>query len=295
VLASRSRFPSSEAFRDEFLATLMHGVIPRRGFINWQAIARKVAANRNSLLFFSDLPSSRERFIAEFSDALTAHDHPEHILRACFELLGHTDGERYVSAEDNIVYADYRDGVDEATARDLATLFADLGTGEILFRELEDYFIGVQVGLESQRRKNIGGKAYVDLVRPILGEALAFLRQNGVPCDLYEEFGVVYADGKTRKKVDFCFKSGPRLVGVEVNFYTVSGSKPAEVKRSYGQAIEQCQRVNAQLAWITDGVGYEGMRNSLKEAFDIHKNIYNTRMAETELKRDLLAYFNTPT
>jgi hypothetical protein len=49
-------------------------------------------------------------------------------------------------------------------------------------------------------------------------------------------------------------------------------------------------KVGCELVWITDGVGYEDMKKSLEEAFDIHKNTYNFKMIEEDLEKDILDF-----
>lgn len=71
---------------------------------------------------------------------------------------------------------------------------------------------------------------------------------------------------------------GVKTLGIEVNFYTAAGSKPTEIKRSYGHVDKELEKVDTALVWITDGVGYKEMKKSLKEAVDIHKNTYNLNM-----------------
>jgi type II restriction enzyme len=89
--------------------------------------------------------------------------------------------------------------------------------------------------------------------------------------------------------VDFALtQNGRPKFGVEVNFYTVSGSKPTEIKRSYGDLARSLNQVGMDLIWITDGKGYRAMNRSLRDAYVIFPNIYNLRQAQRHLQPDLL-------
>lgn len=208
---------------------------------------------------------------------------------ACFEFLGHTDERKFVSKEDYLKFQDYEKGITTGDAKRVARLLFDLGLKNIVDVELRDYFLGVQVGLETNRRKNTGGDAFGTFVYQELKKIQAVLLRKDIQVELKDEFKIFYKDMKTSKKVDFCFLyKGKPAIGIEVNFYTVSGSKPTEIKRSYGQVNRELAQVGCELVWITDGVGYEDMKKSLKEAYDIHKNIYNFKMMEKELEKDII-------
>jgi len=197
-------------------------------------------------------------------------DNKFEIIKTGFELLGHT-GDTYVSNEDNINFKKLKKSeLGEEEISYLVKLLIELGIGNILDCELVDYFTGIQVGLETHRRKNVGGKAFVGIVRFELKKIVENLVKDGIDIVLTEEERIFYEDKKTSKKVDFCLTLGQKKIGIEVNFYTSGGSKPTEIKRSYGQVNRELGKVNTKLVWITDGIGYEKMNNSLKEARDIH-------------------------
>jgi hypothetical protein len=290
-----SRKISVEKFLQEFFSTLTPGVIPRAQFIKWSAIEAKIRANKDAIEFFSGLNGKKgPELIRELADCLQSQDNPREILKGAFEFLGHT-GEGFVSTEDNVTVDGLSDRIGkegEAAAQYAAQLFADLGIEKILEREdLAGTFLGVQVGLETHRRKNVGGEAFNAVVADFLTGLVKELRPK-LDIALKPELRVVYEDGKTSKKVDFGLLIGgkPR-VGIEVNFYTGSGSKPTEIKRSYADVNRHLGAVGVALVWITDGNGYLKMRRSLQEAFEAHPNTYNFEIAKRHLKNDLLAKF----
>ena len=51
ILKSRTKYETSEKFRDEFLETLTPGVIPRSDFIKWESIKKKEVEIRNFFFF----------------------------------------------------------------------------------------------------------------------------------------------------------------------------------------------------------------------------------------------------
>lgn len=288
TLASRNKFKSSEDFRDQFISTITPGVIPRSGFIQWDAIGKKITEHKKHLTFFQLLAQSDDSKIRdELRDSLLSSDEAFYLIQTAFQLLGHT-GDRFVTDVDLIDFnALAESDLDEKRIGDIAALLIDLGITTAIRTDLEDYFLGVQVGLETHRRKNVGGAAFRAILSLTLNAIVKSLIAQGFSLDLTEEEKIFYSDGKTSKTVDFCIKSPEHIIGIEANFYTASGSKPTEIKRSYGQVNQQLERINALLVWVTDGIGYMSMQRSLKEAHDIHKNIYNFRMLKENFENDL--------
>ncbi|MFA5351667.1 MAG: DpnII family type II restriction endonuclease [Candidatus Gracilibacteria bacterium] len=293
MLLSRSKFKNSAEFKEGFLKTLMPGVISRKNFIQWDLIIQKTKKYKNLFEFISQLSGKNDaEFIKELSQSLQSADNPARFIKACFEFLGHTKN-NYVSDIDNLKIDNFSKTISEVDANKIAQLLLDLGLKRIVDTKLPDYFLGIQIGLETNRRKNTGGKAFVNFIKIELEKIVSSLKRKGINVVLKEEEKIFYTDRKTSKKVDFCFIfSDGRKIGVEVNFYTVSGSKPTEIKRSYGEVNRSLAKVDTELVWITDGIGYEDMKRSLQEAFEIHQNTYNSQMMKTCLEEDLVNFFH---
>ncbi|MBI3878439.1 MAG: hypothetical protein HY301_00020 [Verrucomicrobia bacterium] len=275
------------------MSTLTPGIIPRSNFMHWPSIMEKVEHLQPQVEFYADLAARLMKgadFIQELTDSLLAADDPLPIIRCAFELLGHTNSE-FVTKEDDTTDAALAERYvqrDEKSSRYFAELLRDLGFEKILRRNaLEDLLLGVQIGLETHRRKNIGGDAFRDEIAAMLAQVTRQLASNGHALLVEPETTIRYGNGLS-KKVDFALTQGghPRF-GIEVNFYTVSGSKPTEIKRSYGSITSGLKAVGTELLWITDGKGYRAMNRSLRDAFVTLPNIYNLRQAQESLQGDL--------
>ena len=140
-------------------------------------------------------------------------------------------------------------------------------------KNLVDYVFGVEVGLDSNARKNRGGKLMEELVANVF-------RNNGIPFEqeVYDtEFPEIQrALGVDKKRFDFVVKTHKKTYLMEVNFYTGGGSKPNETARAY---TELGPKINAvpgyEFVWITDGIGWNAARNKLQEAFAHIPSMYN--------------------
>lgn len=151
-----------------------------------------------------------------------------------------------------------------------------------------DYATGVEVGLDSNARKNRGGHQMEDLVE-------AFLQSSGVT--YYKEMNLseienrwqidmsnISANGITEKRFDFVVKTENCVYGIETNFYASSGSKLNETARSYKKIAEESETIkNFQFVWITDGLGWKEARRNLEETFQAMRHLYNICDLENNL------------
>lgn len=140
-------------------------------------------------------------------------------------------------------------------------------------KNLVDYVFGVEVGLDSNARKNRGGHIMEGIVADIL-------TRNGIPFEeevYYTEFPeIVKALGADNKRFDFVVRSKERIYLIEANFYTGGGSKLNEVARSYSELAPKINAVPGfEFVWITDGIGWNSARNKLEEAFAHIPSVYN--------------------
>lgn len=140
-------------------------------------------------------------------------------------------------------------------------------------KNLVDYVFGVEVGLDSNARKNRGGHIMEGLVANIL-------TLNGIQFEqevYYTEFPeIVKVLGADNKRFDFVIRRPDKIYLIEANFYTGSGSKLNEVARSYSELAPKINAVSGfEFIWITDGIGWESARNKLEEAFSHIPSIYN--------------------
>ena len=155
---------------------------------------------------------------------------------------------------------------------------------------LLDYVTGVEVGLDSNGRKNRGGKIMENLVESYIVNAGYVLGQTYFKqmylSDIEKKWGLnlsaISNNGQAEKKFDFVVKSKEVVYAIEVNFYSTSGSKLNETARSYKMIAEEAKNIpNFKFVWFTDGVGWRSAKNNLKETFDVLDTIYNIEELES--------------
>ncbi len=153
----------------------------------------------------------------------------------------------------------------------------DTGLTEVFqkkqIKNLVDYVFGVEVGLDSNARKNRGGHIMEDLVANIFDKHGISYEQEVY----YTEFPeIVKVLGADNKRFDFVVKTKNKTYLIEANFYTGGGSKLNEVARSYSELAPKINAVPGfEFVWITDGIGWESARNKLEEAFAHIPSVFN--------------------
>lgn len=162
-----------------------------------------------------------------------------------------------------------------------------------LIANLYDYVTGVEVGLDSNARKNRTGHAMEDLVESYIAKS-GFIKDYNyykelTTAKIKEKWNIDLTaierkleevskdkNKKAEKRFDYVVKTENQLYVIETNFYSGGGSKLNETARSYKMIQEEIQKVdNVTFVWFTDGKGWNSARNNLKETFDTMENIYN--------------------
>lgn len=293
TLAS-GKYNLADDFINDSLDTLAPGIIPREAFIKWSQVKELLAEYSSYIEFYTEMQLALQRkksFIDYLSDSLLAMDDPQKYIQCAFQLLAHTP-DIFVTKANDITIKEIAQEIirgNEQTARYLTGLLKDLGFCNILERQnLQDVFLGIHVGLKTHRRNNIGGETFKDEFKFVLERIVhSVSNSRRKTVTLSDEKNLPYGEGLS-KTVDFLIKvDGRNTLGIEVNFYTVSGSKPTEIKRSYGNIRAGLTEVGIDLIWITDGKGYCAMKGSLMDAYIILPNIYNLRHLENNFANDL--------
>lgn len=137
---------------------------------------------------------------------------------------------------------------------------------------LVDYVFGVEVGLDTNARKNRGGENMAKAV------ALKFKRANiSFRSEVNStEFEEIKSLGQDLKRFDFVIQTKKKTYLIETNFYNSGGSKLNEVARAYTDIAPKINQYEKfEFVWITDGQGWLTAKNKLGEAYSLISSIYN--------------------
>ena len=155
-----------------------------------------------------------------------------------------------------------------------------------IINNLVDYIMGVEVGMDTNGRKNRTGEAMEDLVESYLIKYglvknktyFKEMTKTEIEKRFNYDLSKISNNGKTEKRFDFVVKIDNRIYAIECNFYGSSGSKLNETARSYKNlALESKQIDEFIFVWITDGIGWNTAKHNLEETFDVLDTLYNLK------------------
>ena len=147
---------------------------------------------------------------------------------------------------------------------------------------LVDYVFGIEVGLDTNARKNRGGDNMSKAVSLIFDKAGVFYKKE-VNNTIFPE---IISLGADVKRFDFVIKTKKKTYLIETNYYNGGGSKLNETARAYSDVAPKInQYPNYEFVWITDGQGWFSAKNKLEEAYNIIPSLYNLITLENFIKK----------
>lgn len=159
-----------------------------------------------------------------------------------------------------------------------------------IINNLVDYVLGIEVGMDTNGRKNRTGHVMEDLVESYLIKAglvkgkTYFKEMNASEVEkrFHLDLSSLSNDGELEKRFDFVFVGNYGTVfACECNFYGSSGSKLNETAGRYKLLTLESKNITGlQFVWFTDGVGWNSAKKNLKETFDVLDNLYNLKDLE---------------
>ena len=153
-------------------------------------------------------------------------------------------------------------------------------------KNLVDYVIGVEVGLDSNGRKNRGGTLMEDVVEAYI---LKFCKEKGLEYlsqanakKIKDKWGFTVVVDKSSRSFDFAVYNpkNKKLKLFEVNFYNGGGSKLKAVCGEFKTLYGELKRQNIDFIWITDGLGWNTTLRPLEETYNNNEYVFNLNMIE---------------
>lgn len=264
-------------------------------YVNFQKVYGNIDAIKVELNILNSLIGSKD-IDKDFDGLLTKY--PE-IIKCIPILLAVRENEiRAIDSDGEFTYnfrkANY--SVEQYKTFMRKTGLFDLISKHII-NNLVDYATGVEVGLDSNGRKNRGGHLMEDLVESYIIKA-GLVKDKTYFKEMYLadiekkwdlDLSSLSNKGETKKRFDFVIKISDTVYAIETNFYASSGSKLNETARSYKMLAEESKAIKGfAFVWFTDGLGWKAAKNNLKETFDVLENIYNITDLENGIIKSLI-------
>ena len=285
---------------EDFFETLRPSLKLWDFFVNWDKVFKNTKQVEIQLNVWNYL-LGKQNFDAEFRSLLKQHPEivmaiPSLIVRdgGASEIFRIVEDIEDLTKSDNLF--DFSKPAETDAEIEKALLFVrNTGLARLFSKDgvknLVDYVIGVEAGLDSNGRKNRSGTSMESVVEAYLvdfvrNRKLAFIPQ-ATPKKIYELWGFAVPVDKSSRSFDFAVSDGKQLVLMEVNFYGGGGSKLKATAGEYKDLFELLNIPNVKFVWITDGGGWTTAKRPLKSAYERIDYVWNLNWLSRGYLEDL--------
>ena len=263
----------------EWLLTFTDSIADYKYYIDFETIYRNAEEHKlelnmmNSLIGSKNIEEEFQNILIKYPETLECI--PLLLAVRSREIFVKDEINEYLFKFDKMVYSmkDYIRFMEESGLFDLLQ--------NHIINNLYDYVLGIEVGLDSNGRKNRGGHLMENLVE-------SYIRKAGIK-EYYKEMYISEIENKwnlnlssisgnnvSTKRFDFVIKTDNQVYVIETNFYSSQGYKLNETARSYKMLAEEAKKVNGlTFIWFTDGIGWKNARKNLEETFNELETLYN--------------------
>jgi type II restriction enzyme len=181
---------------------------------------------------------------------------------------------------------------------DLITLFTRTGLKNIFLdkniKNIVDYCFGIEVGLDTNARKNRTGIIMEKIVEEKIkifttDNNLEYISQANQQ-KIKEKWGFDLKIDKTNITFDFAIhnKITNKLYVIETNFYNSGGSKLKSTAGEYKNLQVFLEPQGVELIWITDGCGWLTSSRSLYETFVHNKYVITLELLKHDILKEIV-------
>lgn len=147
-------------------------------------------------------------------------------------------------------------------------------------KDLHDYLLGIEVGSDTNTRKNRSGNIFEKMVQQKISKLLGSDIYSSVYHDKSFSLYSVISEGRSKGKIHdiIIYKDNIRVLIVECSFYNVSGSKPISISESYTDMCRAAKQRGINFLWVTDGPAWHQMREPFRRSIKDLDWVLNYKM-----------------
>jgi type II restriction enzyme len=167
---------------------------------------------------------------------------------------------------------------------------------ELSTKSIQDYVTGVEVGMDTHARKNRSGDAMEIALKPIIEQINSKQQKKFTVLfqkkfeHLEKTYDIKVSSSIRNRKADFIIlkDDNKKIVNIEVNFFSGTGSKPQEIVDAYINRQNDLKANGIDFIWVTDGDGWKGQKNQIKKGFEEVNFVLNLHFVRKGLLEDIL-------
>jgi type II restriction enzyme len=265
-------------------------------FVNWEKVHKNIKPIEkelnllNVLIGKDDIQKEVYELIKEYPQVIKAFPFMIAFRNASVAIL---------IDETNFVYKNYdfkHRLLTDDDCKDLAIFFIQSGLGDLVkdkrVKNLVDYVTGVEVGLDSNGRKNRGGTLMENIVEKFVKQVCDelgydYMSQANAK-KIKEHWNIDIKVDKSSRNLDFAINKNGKLYFIECNFYGGGGSKLKSTATEYVKMNEYWNAQDITFIWVTDGAGWKSTLKPLREYFDKADYLLNLEMLKDNTLKIIL-------
>lgn len=279
---------------DDFINTMIDCLADYIYYVDFDKVYKNVDKYKvelnilNSLIGSKNIEQEFRDLVLKYPDVLDCI--PILLAVRSKEIFVKTDIKEYLYNFETMIYS-----LDEYVKFMRETGLFDLIQNHII-NNLYDYTLGIEVGLDSNARKNRTGDTMESLVESYIISAgykynIDYFKEMYLS-DIEKKWNVdlsnISANNVSTKRFDFVIKKDNCIYVIETNFYSSSGSKLNETARSYKMiALESKDIKGVKFIWITDGKGWKSALHNLEETYNVMDTLYNINDLDSGILENL--------
>lgn len=165
--------------------------------------------------------------------------------------------------------------INELNDKDILYIFNKTGLKDFFLSKsisnLSDYLKGIEVGLDTNGRKNRNGKSMEENCYKIIKE---FCIKNSFTYIKNKKLSSI----NLNKVFDFILYKDNIVIAIEVNSYNSSGSKLISISKEYTELNKILKDNDIIFVWVTNGLGWASNKNMLKDNIVNIEHFVNYKM-----------------
>lgn len=260
-------------------------------FVNWEKVHKNIKPIEKELNLLNVL-IGKENIEQEVYDLIK--EYPQVIKAFPFLIAFRSTSVSMLIDEINFVYKDYdfkHRLMTDDDCKDLTLFFMQSGLGSLMqdkkVKNLVDYVTGVEVGLDSNGRKNRGGTLMENIVEKFVSQTCAelgleYMAQANAK-KIKQHWNIEITVDKSSRNLDFAINKNGKLYFIECNFYGGGGSKLKSTATEYVSMNAYWNAQDITFIWVTDGAGWKSTLKPLREYFDKADYLLNLEMLKVNL------------
>lgn len=279
-----------------FTSTLLDTNRSFNFFVDWQKIKRNVDFLNIEINILNSLIGSKN-IKSDFASLLKKY--PE-ILPVIPLIIAVRDSEIHLIDDDELAKTFSFKKKNKLTEEDITNSITFCERSGVLnlfsefkIKNLRDYLLGVEVGMDTNARKNRSGFAMELAAKPAIEE----LKKEFSDIDVefqktFKYIGLKYqipiSSNLENRKSDYVIRKGKTFINIEVNYFDGQGSKPQEIVDSYINRQNELLEAGWKFIWITDGRGWKDGINQITKGFTEIDYLMNLNFTKKGLLKEAI-------